>query len=75
MLKCPKCGEEIRYIAGAPSAGTFGQPIAVDIALETLISNTGRRLQGYREHICKPVEGSIYHNENHDFYPSVGDKG
>jgi hypothetical protein len=53
MLKCPKCGAEIRYIVGAPSAGTPGQPIAVDIALETLISDTGRRLQGHREHECK----------------------
>jgi hypothetical protein len=50
MLKCPKCGDEIRYIAGAPSSG--GLPIAVDMKEEYLINDSGRRIKGYKEHIC-----------------------
>jgi hypothetical protein len=57
MLKCTKCGVEIRYIAGAPSTGLSGQPIPVDLMLEHLISDKGRRVEGYREHVCKPREG------------------
>ena len=50
MLKCLKCGDEIRYIAGAPSSG--GLPIAVNMKEEYLISESGRRVKGYKEHIC-----------------------
>jgi len=72
MVKCAVCGQEIRYIVGAPSTGFSGQPIAVDIAVETLISENGRRLQGYREHKCKPRAVGL--EENHDFNPGAGYK-
>ena len=52
MMQCPKCSKEIRYIAGAPSSGRV--PIAVDLLPETIVSESGRRITGYREHVCKP---------------------
>jgi len=52
MMKCPKCGGEIRYIVGSSSSGNPGQPITVDIKPKTLISESGRRIMGYREHEC-----------------------
>jgi hypothetical protein len=56
MIQCPKCGMEIRYIAGAPSSGKPGEPIAVDIKSEILISESGRRMIGFREHRCPEVK-------------------
>jgi hypothetical protein len=52
MVKCPKCGVEIRYITAAPSLGSNGI-IAVDVKQEELISETGRVLRGYRAHRCR----------------------
>jgi len=72
LVVCPKCGGEVRYIALAPSAGTPGQPIAVDTALETLISESGRRLQGYKVHVCPEKETG--YERHHDFNPGAGNK-
>jgi hypothetical protein len=52
MYKCPTCGKDIRLIASAPSMGKQGEPIPVEATAETLISESGRRITGYREHKC-----------------------
>jgi hypothetical protein len=51
MVKCPKCGNEIRYITAAPSIGNNGI-IPVDPRERELITETGRKVRGYRLHIC-----------------------
>jgi hypothetical protein len=55
MVRCPKCGREIRYITAAPSAGSNGI-IPVETGQEELISETGRVLRGYRVHECRGVQ-------------------
>jgi hypothetical protein len=47
MIKCPKCGKEIRYITAER-----GQPIPVDDKICRLIAETGRIIHGYKEHKC-----------------------
>ena len=51
MVVCPKCGKEIRYISAAPSVGGNGI-IPVEVRLEEIITEKGRKVQGYRAHIC-----------------------
>jgi hypothetical protein len=53
MVKCPKCGNEIRYITAAPSMGDNGI-IPVDPQERELITETGRKVRGYSVHICHP---------------------
>ena len=53
MLKCPKCGKEIRYIVGAPSSGNSGQPIAVDVEYSEVIHDSGSIVKGHVRHRCK----------------------
>jgi hypothetical protein len=62
MFLCPRCKREIRYITGAPSTGRAGDPIAVEVKAEYLITESGRRVVGFREHICPEfikIEGTI----------------
>jgi hypothetical protein len=51
MVRCQKCGQEIRYIVTAPSMGNNGI-IPVDPQEQELISETGRKLRGYQPHVC-----------------------
>jgi hypothetical protein len=40
--------------------GKAGEPIAVDVTPEYLITESGRRIMGFREHFCpekEPVKG------------------
>jgi hypothetical protein len=62
MFFCPNCHKEIRYISAAPSTGKAGEPIVVDVTPEYLITESGRRMMGFREHFCsgkEPIEGII----------------
>jgi hypothetical protein len=62
MFFCPNCHKEVRYITAAPSTGKAGEPIAVDVTPEYLITESGRRIMGFREHLCprkELIEGTI----------------
>jgi hypothetical protein len=51
MVRCPKCGMEIRYITA--SAGVRDNGIMpVEVRQEELITETGRKVRGYRAHRC-----------------------
>jgi hypothetical protein len=52
MVVCPECGQEIRYISAAPSMGGNGI-IPVEVRGEELITESGRKVRGYRAHICR----------------------
>lgn len=56
MFFCPNCHKEVRYIARAPSMGNAGDPIAVEAIEEYLITESGRRVAGFREHHCPKRE-------------------
>ncbi|GHV91199.1 hypothetical protein AGMMS50268_17020 [Spirochaetia bacterium] len=52
MVKCPKCGKEIRYIASQQ-----GQPIPVELDETHLVTESGRLQRGHKEHICPQSGG------------------
>ena len=47
MLICPKCKKEIKYIASKD-----GEVLMLDIDLQTLVTEKGRIVQGYKIHKC-----------------------
>jgi hypothetical protein len=51
MTICEKCGKPVRYIAAARSVSPDGI-FMVDPVPETLISEKGRILTGFRTHEC-----------------------
>jgi hypothetical protein len=51
MTICEKCGKPVRYIAAARSVSPDGI-FMVDITPETLISEQGRIVTGFRTHEC-----------------------
>lgn len=59
MVKCPKCGQEIRYITAAPSAGNNGI-IPVDPREQELITEKGRKVRGFYPHKCPQGEDESY---------------
>jgi hypothetical protein len=62
MVKCPKCGQEIRYITTAPSMGSNGI-IPVDPPEKELITEKGRKVQGFALHQCQQKEVEIFNPE------------
>jgi phage FluMu protein Com len=62
-VKCPSCGKLVRYINAARGDGIF----IVEAEPDTLIGETGRILNGYREHKCpknkeEETDGKQYHH-------------
>jgi uncharacterized protein YbaR (Trm112 family) len=51
MLVCPACNKPIRYINAAHTVEPDGI-FVVDAEPQTLISEKGRVISGYREHQC-----------------------
>lgn len=47
MVKCPKCGKEIRYIPTRDSV------IIVDAEYITIVNDRGREIEGHIMHECK----------------------
>lgn len=47
MLICHKCKKEIKYIVS-----TDGKVLMLDIDLQTVVTEKGRIVQGYKIHKC-----------------------
>ena len=50
MVRCPKCGCNIKYIPQDPGV------IMVDADYTELINDSGRAIKGYLPHVCSKKE-------------------
>ena len=51
MVKCPKCGAEIKYIP-VTSAGYERSAVTVETETTEVIQDSGRVVRGYLRHRC-----------------------
>jgi hypothetical protein len=55
MVKCPKCGAEIKYIPTGYSESALGVVI-VDPDYTEVINDNGRVIKGHRRHRCPETD-------------------
>jgi len=64
MVKCSKCGAEVRYIPCSLSLSASG--VIITEAAETeIITENGRIVKGYNRHICQNNKQSAGNEVNH----------